>query len=117
VRLCQLTDSASRDYRPGYLSSIQVHVASDEWRVADSNGMKTHLPFATDHSPLFEVAEALDLVRRIRACPYRSQYSKCGCSGARCALRRGAIVSYSECFQCSRRYDSGPDDRRYDDRS
>lgn len=53
-------------------------------------------------APRPDVAEAVELTRRMNACPFRSTEG-CGCSGARCALRGGAIVSHLDCFACLRR--------------
>lgn len=50
------------------------------------------------------VAESAELARRAAACPYRATGPGCGCSGARCALRAGSVVSHVECFDCLRRY-------------
>lgn len=50
------------------------------------------------------VVETLSLVRRMRACPFRSTDPACGCTGGRCALRRGAAVSHFDCMDCQRRY-------------
>jgi hypothetical protein len=61
-------------------------------------------PVATGPS----VAEALALVRRVKACPFRSTGPDCGCQGGRCSLRQGAIVSHLDCFDCVRKYE--PDD-------
>lgn len=48
-------------------------------------------------------AQALALTRLMHACPFRNAEG-CGCAGARCALRGGAIVSHAECFDCAGRY-------------
>lgn len=50
------------------------------------------------------VAEAWDGLDRIKTCPYRSLFPPCGCSGARCGLRWGAIVSIHDCLDCVRDY-------------
>jgi hypothetical protein len=49
-------------------------------------------------------AEALALVAAMKACPFRSVGAACGCNGARCALRAGAVVSHRNCFDCILRY-------------
>lgn len=49
------------------------------------------------------VHESLALTRSMNRCDFRSTKG-CGCSGARCALRGGAIVSHVDCFDCLRRY-------------
>jgi hypothetical protein len=49
-------------------------------------------------------AEALGLVRAMKACSFRSSGPGCGCAGGRCALRLGALVSHLDCFDCLRRY-------------
>lgn len=48
-------------------------------------------------------AQAVTLTRLVHACPFRNAQG-CGCAGARCALRDGAIVSHAECFDCVERY-------------
>ncbi len=50
-------------------------------------------------------AAAVALVRRMKLCPYRGVTPPCGCQGARCALRHGAIVSFDDCRACLERYD------------
>jgi hypothetical protein len=54
-----------------------------------------------------DVAETLALLRALKACPFRAVDIGCGCSGARCGLRRGAIVNYQSCMSCVRVYDLG----------
>jgi hypothetical protein len=46
------------------------------------------------------VAESWALTRRMKACPHRAVDPGCGCSGARCALKPGAVVSHRDCFAC-----------------
>lgn len=53
--------------------------------------------------PRPDLAEAVGLVRRMNGCPFRSTEG-CGCSGGKCALRGGAIVSHIDCFACVRTY-------------
>ncbi len=55
-------------------------------------------------APRPAVAESAELLRRSAACPFRSTGPGCGCSGARCSLRAGAVVSHLDCFACLRRY-------------
>jgi hypothetical protein len=52
------------------------------------------------------VNESLATIKAMRTCPFRSAGPGCGCAGARCALRRGSIVSYPDCFDCLQRYGS-----------
>ncbi|MGO9111943.1 MAG: hypothetical protein ACLP9L_22180 [Thermoguttaceae bacterium] len=52
---------------------------------------------------LIPLPKALALHRLMRACPYRSVWPPCGCSGARCGLR-AAIVSHRDCLDCVRVY-------------
>lgn len=40
-------------------------------------------------------------LRTVRACQYRSP---CSCSGARCGLRNGEVVSHLVCLPCVRQY-------------
>jgi len=49
-------------------------------------------------------ADVLPLVAAMKACPFRSSGPGCGCSGGRCALRRGAPVSHLDCFDCLQQY-------------
>jgi len=50
-------------------------------------------------------AEGVESVRRMKACPFRSDNPGCGCQGnGRCALRGGAVVSHRDCFSCLRRF-------------
>lgn len=51
-----------------------------------------------------DVALTLAHLRAMKACPFRSTGPGCGCSGGRCALRRGAVVSHADCFECLGRY-------------
>jgi hypothetical protein len=50
------------------------------------------------------LGESLSLLAGLRACPFRSRDSGCGCAGARCALRGGAVVSHRDCFDCLKTY-------------
>lgn len=47
-------------------------------------------------------AESVELLRLVRACPYRSAGTGCSCS--RCGLRGGGKVATLECMECVRRY-------------
>jgi hypothetical protein len=53
--------------------------------------------------------ETLTLVRAMRACPFRSIDTGCGCAGGRCSLRHGAVVSHRDCMDCLRRYPANLD--------
>ena len=59
-------------------------------------------PPAAGPSTVQAVAE----IAAMKRCPYRAVWPKCGCSGARCGLRSGAVVSHLDCFECVRRYDT-----------
>ncbi len=62
------------------------------------------LPAPTHDPARPAVFESLALVKAMRECPFRSTDSGCGCAGGRCSLRRGAIVSHPDCFDCLQRY-------------
>ena len=49
-------------------------------------------------------AESLSLLAAAKACPFRSIDAACGCSGIRCALRHGAILSLQDCMACVTTY-------------
>lgn len=66
-------------------------------------GAQSTAPVAAP-SPRPDVRESLGLVERMNACLFRSRDSSCGCSGGRCALRSGALVSHVDCFACLERY-------------
>ncbi len=84
-RFCDLVNPAHAAYVPGY--EVSVRVASS--------------PVPADRpSP----AAAVALVHQMKSCPFRSVDPGCGCSGARCALRRGGIVSHVDCFACLKAY-------------
>jgi hypothetical protein len=90
-RLCMLVDPGYPDYSPEYVATIRSLARprqTDEARPAERPAP----------------AEALSLLGAMKDCPYRTVDSVCGCSGARCGLRRGSIVSYPECFDCLRQY-------------
>ena len=73
------------------------HPDREAWRIRI-------LAMAAEPEPAIPVSVALTLARRMRCCPFRSTDPGCGCSGGRCALRRGAIVSHRDCFDCLSRY-------------
>lgn len=103
ARLCQLTDAAKPDYRRGYVESIMAVAAAASGLPALGPSVKTgpvsDWQQTTGSVPL---PGSLELVRRMRACTYRSVDAGCGCGGGRCALRSGSLVSYVECFECIR---------------
>lgn len=92
--LCMLIDPGHPDYNPGYIAAIQG--------LARSRGTDEVPP-----APRPDVAETLSFLGAMRACPFRAVNSNCGCSGARCGLRRGGIVSYQDCMSCAGVYDLG----------
>lgn len=49
------------------------------------------------------VAQAWDLTRRMKSCPFYSRRPGC-CAGARCALRKGDVVSHIDCNLCIQKY-------------
>lgn len=51
-------------------------------------------------APRPTVAESVRLTRAMNACPSRSVDPGCGCAGARCSARGGAVVSHLDCFAC-----------------
>ena len=61
-------------------------------------------PHRADRVARPPVAESMGLLGRMNACSFRSRGPGCGCSGANCALRKGAVVSHVDCFDCLRRY-------------
>jgi hypothetical protein len=98
-RLCDLIDPAHPAYQPGYITTIRGHASNREkWPV--KSGQED--PEADRPSP----AESMALVRAMHACIYRATHPPCGCSGGRCGLRNGCIVSHRECFECLRRFDA-----------
>jgi hypothetical protein len=50
------------------------------------------------------VAQAWTAHRAVGVCPFRAAGPGCGCSGARCALKRGAIVGPRDCLECVTNY-------------
>jgi hypothetical protein len=93
-RFCALIDPGHAAYDAGYIPTI---------RAMSLSGREESRAPAIDPRP--GVVEALERVQAMRVCPYRSIPDGCGCSGARCALRRGATVSYADCFECLKRFD------------
>jgi hypothetical protein len=89
-RFCELIDPGHAAYDPGYIPSL--------WAMAN------RVPEAAVKNQRPTVVEALEQVRALHACPYRSIDPGCGCAGAKCGLRHGEIVTYAECFECIRQY-------------
>lgn len=118
VRLCQLVDPAHLSFNPAYRSVLapagaEANDPNNPSSPNDPDDRSTtrnppihqnkidreHQNF--EHIPL---NEAIRLTRLARGCPYRSPPS-CGCAGgAACALKGGADVSASTCWDCIRRY-------------
>jgi hypothetical protein len=48
--------------------------------------------------------ETVARLRTVYHCPYRSSDADCGCSGAKCALKKAARVTVLDCLQCVERY-------------
>jgi hypothetical protein len=78
-RYCELVDPRHPDYDPRYIATLA----------------KPLRPLA---------AESLELIARMKSCPYRSVFPPCGCAGARCGLRAGAVVNHLDCFECIRKF-------------
>lgn len=93
-RFCELIDPGNASYAPDYANVLRSVVQLQ--------------PSAAEPRPKLtvkvKVVEALERVQAMYACPYRSLDAGCGCSGAKCGLRHGEIVSYADCFECIRRY-------------
>jgi hypothetical protein len=50
-------------------------------------------------------AESMDLLKAIRACPFRSlEAVPTGCGCSHCGLRNGARVSHLDCLTCVKTY-------------
>ena len=89
---------------PELLATLRKWQASDDpveraharWRLSQPETLKEPT------SALMPLAEALQLHRLMRRCPWRSTEG-CGCTGARCGLR-SAIVSHRDCLDCVRTY-------------
>ncbi len=77
-------------------SDDPVERAHAQWRLNQTDTLKEPTP------ALMPLAEALQLHRLMRGCPWRSTEG-CGCTGARCGLR-SAIVSHRDCLDCVRTY-------------
>jgi hypothetical protein len=89
-RLCELVRADGPAYHPAYRSRLDPSILE----APTSEGNFTAAPMPLD--------ESLRLVALTRRCPYRSK-AKCGCDGAAaCALRGGADVSASTCWNCVR---------------
>lgn len=58
-------------------------------------------PGAVPESDRPTVARSLGLARAMGRCPFRS---RCSCSGGKCALKGGAVVSHRDCFACLERF-------------
>jgi len=97
---------------PELLATLRKWQASDDpveraharWRLSQPETLKA-LPSPPGCGPtpaLMPLAEALQLHRLMRRCPWRSTEG-CGCTGARCGLR-SAIVSHRDCLDCLRAY-------------
>jgi hypothetical protein len=59
------------------------------------------LPAASRSLIPFE--QSLDLLKRMKECPYRTDETGCGCGGmAKCALGKGreGLVNHLDCFTC-----------------
>lgn len=52
------------------------------------------------------VAEAVDLARAAKACPFSSRDRACGCNGIRCGLKPSPqqIVAIQTCMECIKKY-------------
>lgn len=57
------------------------------------------------------VADSMALARAMKACQFRAVDLSCGCNGAKCALKRGALVGHRDCFDCLGKYDGSRADR------
>jgi len=99
---------------PELLATLRKWQASDDpveraharWRLSQPETLKAlPSPPGSGCGPtpaLMPLAEALQLHRLMRRCPWRSTEG-CGCTGARCGLR-SAIVSHRDCLDCVRTY-------------
>jgi hypothetical protein len=97
LRYIELTADANLDVtqRDAY-RSLLIRIAT--------GAPESSLPKPEPAPDLPSVAESIDLIRQMRACPYRSVDAGCGCSGGRCALRGGAMVGHIDCFDCLRHF-------------
>ncbi len=87
-RFCELIDPRHDSYTPAYVRTLL--------------GLAVRAPMAAD--PGSKAVEAVERLQALRAGPFRSIDSDCGCAGARCGLRQLGTVSYADCFECIRRY-------------
>ena len=87
-RFCELIDPNHEVYAPAYV------------RVLNDLAVRTSVAAG----PTSKAAEAVKRLQVLRVCLFRSIDSACGCAGARCGLRHGGTVSYTDCFECIRRY-------------
>ena len=90
-RLCMLVDPGHPEYTPEYVATIRSLArprTTDETRPAERP----------------DLAETLSLLGAMKACLFRAVDTVCGCAGARCGIRQGSIVSYTECIECLRQY-------------
>jgi hypothetical protein len=90
-RLCMLIDPGHPEYTPEYVATIRSLARPRE-------------TYGTRPAERSNLAEALSLLGAMKACPFRTVDTVCGCAGARCGLRQGSIVSYPECLDCLRQY-------------
>lgn len=81
---------------------LKMRAIVDRSRIAASPTASPAPPSPASARP--SAAESLALTRKMNACPFRSRGPGCGCSGANCSLRGGAIVNHVQCFDCIRRY-------------
>ncbi len=82
----------------------------DQWRavvIAMAVEAPEYPPVTTqivrgESQALIPLQESLAILNQIKACPYRSRDSGCGCAGMRCALGKGksGIVSFNDCLTC-----------------
>ena len=98
-RLCTLVDPAQTSYNPGYIALLRR-----PWWAAP--GAAVAADAARNVAPLAQnVAEVVELLREIKACPYRTNEADCGCAGlARCSLGQGnrGLVNHHDCLACLR---------------
>lgn len=99
-QLCRLIDPADPIYDPRYVTTIPLHARP---RSPDGPPAPASVAVAVATARP-TAAESMARLAIAKACPYRSKHPPCGCAGARCGLRRGAIVSHVDCLDCVRRY-------------
>lgn len=83
-RYCELIDPVCEQYDPAYVGVIE---------------RESHGVYRPEPIPPTEVVE---LIRVVRACPFRSVTTGCDCG--RCGLRHGAAVSHVDCFACLKEF-------------